>query len=412
MRINTFPIGLTARLSVFAMTVMLTGPRAAAQEKVLHNFGNGADGISPVASLIFDGAGNLYGTTAAGGSHGYGTVFELMPASDGGWNEKILHDFNNDNGRDGEGPYAGLIFDSAGNLYGTTFSGGAYGDGTVFELTPEAGGWTEKILHNFNQNSSDGYWPYYANLIVDASGNLYGTASSGGPSGGGIAFELTPATSGPWTERVLHAFSTTGGDGYYPEAGLIFDSAGNLYGTTNQGGISTYGGTVFELSPKSGGQWTETMLLDCNIQDGWGPMAGLIFDSTGNLYTTTQHLGTGAGGGGTVFELSPNGHGAWTNRALQSFSINGSGGFYPSGVVLDAAGNLYGTAANGGTYSGGVVFELSSGKRGSERILLNFSGKDGYGPAAGLILDSHGNLYGITSGGGAYGGGVVFEITP
>jgi len=414
MRSNKFSIGLNVRLAVLVMTMVMTATCATAQGKVLHNFGNGKDGKSPDASLIFDAAGNLYGTTAAGGVHGYGTVFELIPNAGRGWSEKILHNFNNDNGGDGETPEASLVFDSAGNLYGTTFSGGTYGYGTVFELTPEvAGRWTEKILHNFNNNGSDGYWPYYANLIIDVSGNLFGTTSRGGAGSGGTVFELTPVVGGgTWTETVLHGFNVDGGGGSYPEAGLIFDSAGNLYGTTYEGGTDTYGGTVFELSPDADGDWTETVLFNCNIKDGWGPRAGLIFDSTGNLYGTTQYLGI-ATGGGTAFELTPNADGTWTNRVLQNFYSNGKGGSFPSGLILDAAGSLYGTASNGGAYSSGVAFELSPRKRGgSESILLNFNGKDGYGPAAGLVLDSNGRLYGTASAGGAYGGGVVFEIAP
>jgi uncharacterized repeat protein (TIGR03803 family) len=390
------------------MAALLSGARGVAQEKVLHNFGNVPDGATPDSSLIFDAAGNLYGTTAGGGGHGYGTVFELTPVAGRGWSEKILHNFNHD-GVDGESPAAGLVMDSVGNLYGTTFDGGAFGYGTAFEIKLQAGNWTEEILHSFNNNGSDGYWPY-ARLILDASGNLYGTTYGGGPNGGGTAFELVPAARGPWQEMVLHAFSTTGGDGFYPEAELIFDSAGNLYGTTYEGGSSAYGGTVFELSPDHDGQWTETVLRNCNSADGWGPRSGVILDSAGNLYGSTQYLGTAASGG-TVFELTPAPDGTWTNRVLQNFTSS-SDGTYPFGPVLDAVGNLYGAANHGGTYGAGVVFKLSSNKRGTEKILLNFDGKGGYGPSAGVILDRQGNLYGTASAGGAYGSGVVFEITP
>ena len=261
-------------------------------EKVLYSFGNGTDGAYPEAGLIFDAVGNLYGTTYGGGTYGTGTVFELTPTGGGSWTEKVLHNFN-DNGTDGFYPYAGLIFDAAGNLYGTTSQGGTYGDGTVFELTPAAGGvWTEKVLYSFNANGTDGTAPQ-AGLIFDAAGNLYGTTNQGGTYLSGTVFELTPAGGGVWTETVLHNFNDNGTDGAYPYAGLIFDGAGNLYGTTDGGG-TYFGGTVFELTPAAGGSWTEKVLhnFNPNSTDGYEPYAGLIFDAAGNLYGTTDRKST------------------------------------------------------------------------------------------------------------------------
>jgi uncharacterized repeat protein (TIGR03803 family) len=409
MRSPRFLIGSNVRLPILLMTVLIITTRAPAQEKILHNFGNGRDGGSPGSTLVFDAAGNLYGTTASGGEYGYGTVFELTPKAGVGWSEKILYNFNK--GGDGEDPGASIVFDSAGNLYGTTFAGGLYGYGTVFELTPEAtGGWSQRILYNFNNNGTDGYWPFYG-PIIDVVGNLYGTTYQGGLNDGGTVFELSPAAGGVWTETILYSFNPNDGDGFYPAAGLVFDLVGSLYGTTSEGGTSGYGGTVFELSPAAGGKWTEKVLRDCDSGDGWDPKAGVVFDSAGNLYGTTQYLGS-ADGGGTVFRLTPNEDGTWTNRVLQNFNSIGSDGFYPLGLVLDSAGNLYGTTADGGSYSAGVAFRMSTNIRGSEKILLNFGGKAGYGPLAGPILDSAGNLYGTAYAGGAYGGGVVYEITP
>ena len=199
---------------------------------MLHNFNcNGTDGAYPEAGLIFDTAGNLYGTTSEGGTYGYGTVFELTPQAGGGWTEQVLHNFN---GTDGAYPYASLIFDAAGNLYGTTSGGGTYSYGTVFELTPQAGGgWTEQVLYNFNGDGTDGANPY-AGLIFDAAGNLYGTTLRGGTYGGGTVFELTPKRAGAGRRRCCIT-STPMSDGYYPYGGLIFDAAGNLYGTTSRG---------------------------------------------------------------------------------------------------------------------------------------------------------------------------------
>jgi uncharacterized repeat protein (TIGR03803 family) len=249
------------------ITTAASAPLSAAiKEEVLHSFGNGKDGQNPYAALIFDASGNLFGTTHYGGSGtckinggvGCGTVFELTPKAGGGWTEKILHSFGKV--EDGQNPYDNsLIFDASGNLYGTTFGGGAestgcndYGCGTVFELTPKAGGgWKEKILHSFNDYSRDGYNPY-AGLIFDASGNLYGTTANGGgcndPYSCGTVFELTPKAGGGWTEKTLHSFNDKPKDGYHPNASLIFDASDNLYGTTAEGG--TYGyGTVFEVKP-------------------------------------------------------------------------------------------------------------------------------------------------------------------
>ena len=242
---DRFSVGLRAILAVFTVALSVTST-SAATEKKLHNFiRNGTDGVIPFAGLIFDTAGNLYGTTALGGDHGDGTVFELTPLEGGGWTEKKLHNFYK-NGTDGFYPEAGLIFDAAGNLYGTTSWGGDHRAGTVFEMMPNgSGGWTEKVLYSFG-NGTDGAY-LYAGLIFDTAGNLYGTTSGGGDYGGGTVFELTPQEGGGWTEKKLHNFYY-GTDGSGPFASLIFDAEGNLYGTTTYGG-SHNGGTVFEITP-------------------------------------------------------------------------------------------------------------------------------------------------------------------
>jgi uncharacterized repeat protein (TIGR03803 family) len=222
-------IGMRAAVLIFTVTLFVTRSWAAT-ETVLHSFHPEIpDGVYLYAGLIFDHAGNLYGTTQQGGTYGFGTVFELTSRAGGGWTENVLYSFGA-NGTDGVEPYAGLIFDDAGNLYGTTFVGGTYNGGTVFELTPQAGGgWTEKVLHSFG-NGTDGFQPY-AGLIFDGTGNLYGTTYGGA----GAVFELTPQAGGGWTEKVLHRFNSNGTDGYLPLGGLILDAAGNLYGTTQHG---------------------------------------------------------------------------------------------------------------------------------------------------------------------------------
>jgi len=409
-----FSIGLRVTVLAIFIGTVLTASAFAASEKLLHSFqSNFKDGFYPEDGLIFDDSGNLYGTTFYGGTDGGGTVFELMPKAGGGWKEKVLHNFN-DNRRDGLYPYAGLVFDSLGNLYGTTQSGGAYSYGTVFELSPNAGGgWTEKVLHSFNYPNAVTPW---GGLTIDFSGNLYGTTSASGAYGAGTVFELTPKPGGGWSEKVLHNFNGSNGkDGASPLAGLVIDGSGNLYGTTDEGGAYVYG-TVFELTPKAGGEWKEKILHSFGGKgDGSNPRAGLIFDGYGNLYGTTS--GGGANVYGTVFELTPRAGGRWKEKILHSFIDLDNGAQPVSGLIFDSSGNLYGTTQSGGTYDAGTAFKLTPKADGgwAGNVLHNFNdsfGKDGYSPAAGLILDSFGNLYGLTPSGGIYGYGTVFEIKP
>lgn len=391
------------RLLAFVSLCAIACIYASAQERVLHSFSNnGKDGTSPLGGVIFDSHGNLYGTARYGGIYNVGAVFELRPTATGGWSEKVLHSFNSTNG-DGTGPYASLILDDNGNLYGTTCYGGAYSDGTVFELTPSSSGtWTETVLHSFT--GEDGNCSF-APLIFDAAGNLYGTTYNGGAHSWGTVFELIRSAGGAWTETVLHSFGDTPA-GNFPQNGLISDASGNLYGTANDDGN---GGIVFELVRGATGGWSEKVLHRFTGADGFDPEA-LIFDAAGNLYGTT-YVG-GAYGDGTVFELSPTATGGWKEKVLHSF--NGSDGDYCyAGVVFDAAGNLYGAVVEGGTYNHGTVFELTPGASGwTEKTLHSFNSKDGTYPWAPVILDAAGNVYGVTADGGATGYGTVFEIKP
>ena len=438
MRASNLSIGLRATLAILTLALFVTGTCAAQQETVLHSFGNGNDGAFPEAGLIFDSAGNLYGTTYGGGIHcpdvgGCGTVFELSPREGGGYTETVLHSFGN--GTDGQYPQASLILDGVGNLYGTTSGGGIHtscsngygpGCGTVFELSPrEGGGYTETVLHSFG-NGTDGQYPQ-AGLVMDGAGDLYGTTYGGGiytscsngyGPGCGTVFELSPREGGGYTETVLHSFGN-GMDGQNPYAGLILDSQGNLYGTTYYGGTdcAPYGcGTVFELSPREGGGYMETVLHSFgNGTDGENPYASLILDSHGNLYGTTYY--GGIHDGGTAFELSPREGGGWTETVLHSFG-NGTDGSEPyAGLILDSHGNLYGTTYYGGIHLyWGTAFELSPREGGgyTETVLRSFdyNGTDGARPEGGLIMDTAGNLYGTTYSGGIHGYGTVFEITP
>jgi uncharacterized repeat protein (TIGR03803 family) len=397
------------------MILLAAGATAVAQEEiVLHSFhNNGKDGWGPNSGLTFDATGNLYGTTDAGGAYDAGTIFEMSPEAGGGWTEKPLYSF-----KVGFAwfPSGGLLLDALGNLYGTTDASGS-GYGTVFALSPKAGGfWSYDVIHYFNDNG--GNFPG-GGLTFDVHGNLYGLAALAAPNPDGIAWELSPAGGGNWTESVLHGFQPGGGT--EPQGPLIFDADGNLYGTTNMGGKGR--GTVFELSPTGDGGWTETVLHSFvnNGTDGWYPRGGLTFDAAGNLYGMTSGGGTAANcpvlfSCGTVFELSPTGGGNWTETIIHSFTETRADGFNPVDfLVIDSSGNLYGTTSLGGTYGGGTVFELTPSASGSwtETLLHSFGrAGDGKTPYAGLVLDAAGNLYGTTSAGGLDGLGTVFEITP
>jgi uncharacterized repeat protein (TIGR02543 family) len=378
------------------------------QDMVLHSFGSsGNDGQNPLGSLISDSAGNLYGTTSVGGGmNGKGTVFEVSNGA-----ETILHIFGN--GNDGQNPLGTLIFDSVGNLYGTTSAGGTFGNGTVFELSPNG---TETVLYNFG-NGGDGQNPQ-AGLVFDSSGNLYGTTVNGGANGNGTAFEVSPNGTGGWTETVLYNFGNGSSDGLNPYAGLVFDNSGNMYGTTANGGPNS-AGTVFELVPFDAPRCCREILVYGfgGSGDGQNPHAGLIFDGSGNLYGTT--VNGGANRDGTAFEVSPNGGGGWAETVLYSFGNSSSDGLNPyAGLVFDNFGNLYGTTKYGGLHSAGTVFELAPFSSANPRCcrelpVYNFgNAPDGQNPNAGVIFGTSGNLYGTTVNGGAYGGGTVFGIAP
>jgi uncharacterized repeat protein (TIGR03803 family) len=401
-------------LAVAAIWLLMGSAQATNQFQIVHHFAN-APGSTPVAALVADSAGNLYGTTEFAGNKscgdegtGCGAVFKLTPTSGGGWSYNVIHSFN---GLDGETPLAALIIDALGNLYGTTSAGGAYGSGTVFELSPSGSKWTERVLHSFGSHANDLGDPE-GSLVFDGSGNLYGTGLFGGTSQnyGGV-FELKRSGT-KWQERVIYGF-TGGSDGGRPGANLIWDSAGNLYGTTFGGGSTNCSfpgcGVVFELTPGSSGNWTEAVLHSFGgATDGFQPRCGLIFDTAGNLYGTTYS-------GNTVFELMHS-TGGWVFNLLHTFG--GSDGELPAaGVVLDTAGNLFGTTLEGGDTGAGVVFELSqSGGSWTETILHSFNAKAGEYPVAGLLLNQ-GVFYGTAEAGGLgypanSGYGVVFSITP
>lgn len=415
--------------AVFAMAMPGVAD-AAITLTTLHDFaGSGAtppDGANPQAALISDSTGALYGTTASGGASNAGTVFKLTPSATAGnpWSESVLYGFcSQTRCGDGSVPYAGLIFGSDGALYGTTSGGGAFGGGTVFKLTPAAdGSWTESVLYSFT-GGNDGDLPY-AGLIMDAAGALYGTTEFGGSNGAGTVFKLAPpgTVGGGWSESVLHSF-TGGSGGFFPLAGLIMDASGTLYGTTRLGGNAScnggYGcGVVFALAPPTATNpdWSESVLYSFagGSGDGADPMAGLISDSTGALYGTTKQ--GGPAGAGTVFTLTPptTTGGTWSESILYGFAGGSDGGFPLAGLISDSTGTLYGTTAGGGASGAGTVFTLTppttTGGAWSESTLWSFSGSDGADPSAALIAGVSGALYGTTEGGDSVNDGTIFQL--
>jgi uncharacterized repeat protein (TIGR03803 family) len=415
---------LAVVLVVVILPVLMSAAWAQSKYKSLHKFDRATDGSDVTGGLVFDQSGNLYGTAAYDGAYSQGTVFELIPQSNGGWAIKVLHSFTG--GSDGGAPLSTLVFDQAGNLYGTTRQGGDSNSGVVFKLARnEDGSWTESVLYSF-EGGTDGAVPF-AGLIFDDSGNLYGTTTEGGGSqsqtcdgGCGTVFTLTPNSDGSWTETVLYSFSG-GSDGATPYAPLLFDSSGNLYGTTHQGGTvnsncSAGCGVVFELTPIADGSWKETVLHRfCSgggfCSDGLGPLDSVVLDQAGNIYGTAES--GGASYNGVVFRLTPNTDGGWKEKVLLSF--NGMDGCSPyAGLITDQTGSLYGTTFDCGPARAGVVFKLMPNSNGEwhETILHAFHDHPGERPTAGVIFDAEGNLYGTTSGDGNRTFGSVFEIMP
>jgi uncharacterized repeat protein (TIGR03803 family) len=391
---------LTVSALAFALAVatFLSNTRAAnAQtQTILYNFCSAGtscpDGDGPGSGLIADAAGNLYGTTASGGiglPYGQGTVFELSPHAGGSWSETVLYAFSG--GADGGHPSAPLIMDQAGNLYGTAEFGGAYKSGVVFKLSLAGDTWEQTVLYSFT-GGSDGSNPR-AGLTIDPQGNLYGTSDD-------CAFELTPSGTS-WALQVIYNLGggTTGG--------LTRDSAGNIFGVT------TFS-TVFESSPNGSGGWNTKIIHNFTGApgDGYYPEGTLVFDKTGSLYGTTTN--GGAYNMGTVFKLTPANAGEWPEQILHSFSgSTADGNNLWAGVVLDDAGNIYGTTPfSRQQYTAGTVFELLPQPGGSynEKILWSFNFTNGAAPFGSVILDNAGNLYGTTSTYGAFNGGNAFRI--
>jgi uncharacterized repeat protein (TIGR03803 family) len=393
-------------LAVFSALLLFAARPAEAQtETVLLSFTGDRGGGSPNAGLTSDGAGNFYGTTPYGGLidgyDGSGIVFELSPNNaTSGWHETILYSFTG--GADGRSPVGPVIFDSMRNLYGTTCCGGVNEQGVVYKLSRAGTSWTETVLYDF-AGGTDGENPQ-TSLVMDSAGNLYGTTLGCCGNPYGTVFELSPSGGG-WKEQVIYSVQTSS------YASLSIDGAGNIFGVGND--------SVFELSPNGSGGWNPTVLhaFQGGPNDGQTPQGTLVRDKAGSFYGTTEY--GGAEGVGTVYKLT-HGKKGWREKILHSFRGGAKDGSNPfAGVVLDAAGNIYGTTVLGGKYEGrygsGTVFELvapvGSGVY-KEKVLLNFNGKDGDSPDGNLFSDGSGRFCGTTDLGGAAGWGVVFKLTP
>jgi hypothetical protein len=432
--------GLAALLLTLLLAVVTC---AGATEKTIYSFAGGTgDGAYPNTNLVMDKTGNLYGTTDSGGigdscspfGASCGVVYELQ-RSGATFTESVIYSFTG--GTDGGLPYGNLIIDAKGNLYGTTYLGGnQFGCpggpcGVVFELSKVNGTWQETILHDFGA-SGDGWYPN-AGVVMDSKGNLYGTTNVGGISGAcnadgfagygcGVVYELSPAGNATWSETILYEF-TGGADGGFPNAPVTLDKSGNLYGVTStwgDGSGCTDGcGTIFKLSP-SQGNWTEsTIYTFTGYADGGNPVTGLILDSAGNLYGTAQG---GSAYYGSVFQLKP-ANSQWALNTLYTFSGGADGGS-PVGSLVGKGTTLYGTTTGGGTGQGcglfggepcGVIYSLAPGKSAwKETVLYSFTGGDDGGePQTSVIFAPNGKIYGGAALiGGTHGLGTVYEITP
>ena len=413
---------LTPALAAFILSIAVSAAWATDTQTILYSFQgihtNKADGASPQGGVIADSAGNLYGTTTYGGActfnktKGCGTVYELSPSSSG-WTETVLYRFSG--GADGANPDGNLVFDANGNLYGAAGLAGnttcSSGCGVIFELFPNSsGGWTQSVIYTFS-GQPDGQGPG-GGLIFDAAGNLYGITSQGGSGTGtgcavgcGTIYELSPASGGGWTESILYDFSSTAG-GVGPTGHLVFDAAGNLYGTTGGGGSTTCDpgvgcGTVFRLANVSG-TWQYGSLYTFQGPRGATPGNGVVIDGAGNLYGTT--LSGGSASDGVVFELSPTAQGQWKETLLHVFTGD-SNGFAPQSLTIDTSGNIYGT-------SNAVAFKLSQSSKGGWIFQVLSSLSTGDTILAPLLRNASGDLFGVSFTLGTQVAGTVYELSP
>jgi uncharacterized repeat protein (TIGR03803 family) len=398
-------------VAIFAVVLALALTAGASTEKVLWNFKGGSDGSGPWSNyFISDAKGNLYGATAAGGTYGAGTVFMLTPAG----KETILYEFKGQSNGDGNAPHGHLTFDAKGNIYGTTQAGGTNGTGAVYELSPKSGGgWKEKVLYSFSAAGADGADPS-AGMTIAADGTMYSTTPDGGAFGAGTVFSLKKTSTG-WKQTVIQNLNGTSTGGY-PYEGLMMDAAGNLYGAAPTGGASGQG-VIYRLSHTKKG-WVDTVLHSFTNQNGDGSglyWIDLISDTSGNIYGATSFGGTNSTG--MVWELVYSAtKKSYSERILYEFGASGSGdGNNPyGGLAMDSEGNLYGTTLYGGTSNLGASYKLTKdGTTWKETILHTFAGaNDGAQSTGNPYIDAKGRVWGMTETGGTSDLGVVYRITP
>jgi len=436
---------LPSRLGMLLLTIaviLLPCKGATPTLSTLYNFTDLSDGGFPEAGLAMNANGALFGTTSTGGQFGWGTVFELEPTKTGGWIEKTIYSFTG--GMDGANPISDLAVGTNNVLYGTTYYGGVYDSGTVFQLAPVAGGgWSQKVLYSFGSTSGDGANPA-AGLVLGSAGALYGTTYGGGTTGMGTVFVLVPSGGG-WTEKILWTF-LGGTDGANPLTDLALGSNGAIFGTTAQGGSvtnanGTYedGGTIFELTNSISSVWSESVLYTfTGGSDGGYPASALIIGPNGTLYGSTFWGGTPAAcavgdypkGCGVIYQLAPptGGPTSWTQTVLHTFTGHSPDGSHPyRNMALNAGGVLFGTTYSGGanvnvcysnSFAGcGTIFTVKppkvSGGAWTKLNLTVFPGSPGSGTPSGVIMSKGGILYGTTIVGGTQGGyGTVFKMTP
>lgn len=397
--------------SLVALAVLLAASAAASTTEI-YSFGGGNNGEYTDTELAMDSAGNLYGTSVQGGAFGGGTVFQLSPSSSG-WTHTVLYNFTG--GADGGEPYKGVTLDADGDLYGTAVTGGGGscegGCGVVYKLSNSGGVWTQSVVHTFT-GGNDGSGPG-SPVAFDQQGNLYGTTPTGGALGLGVVYEMKPGSDGKWILKVIHTF-TGGKDGLGGGASrLLVDAAGSLYGVNTVGGAKGFG-NVFEMIP-NGSKWHFTTLYSFQDQpDGASPYGGVIFDKSGNLYGTTYYAG--ANDVGTVYKLTPNGS-SWTESVLYSFKGGSDGDSPISTLVSDGQGNMYGTTSDGGAAKCGcgTIFRISAGSGGAwtEKVVYRFPGDPNPGFAYnGMVFDEKGSFYGATVHGGSGNDGAIYKFTP
>lgn len=395
-------------LVVLTAALLTTMARAAGPTKLIYSFAGGNDGEYTDTELVRDSAGNLYGSSVRGGLSGGGTVFQVTPTGV----HNVLYNFTG--GADGGEPYKGVTLDAHGNLYGTAVTGGGGscegGCGVVFELTNSGGVWTQTVIHAFT--GSDGSGPG-SPVAIDGQGNVYGTTPTGGAFGIGVVYRLSPNGTGGWNFHVIHTF-TDGADGGGGSAGqLLIAGPGHLYGTCTVGGVNGFG-TVYEMALVQGKWQFRTLYAFKDSPDGGMPYGGVVFDKQGNLYGTTYYAGTNDNG--TVYKLTHS-NGTWIESVLYRFK-GGTDGSQPiSGLVADAAGNFYGTTSAGGSGSCdcGTIFKMTRSTTGSwtEKVVYSFPGQpDGKNAYNGMVRDSAGNFFGATVHGGTSDDGAIYEFTP